>query len=53
MNKAEKNEVFIATANADSSTGRVEARAGLGEAAMGKEDGMKVHGKMLTVGAEG
>jgi len=44
--------VFIATANADSSTGRVEARAGLGEAAMGKEDGMKVHGKMLTVGAE-
>jgi hypothetical protein len=53
MNKAEKNETFIATANADRSTGKVEARAGLAEIATGKEDGMKAHGKILTAGAEG
>jgi hypothetical protein len=53
MNKAEKNEAFIATANADRSTGKVEARAGLAEIAIGKDDGMKTHGKILTAGAEG
>ncbi len=53
MNKPEESNVFIATANADESTKKVEVRAGLGEAAGGKEDSVKGHAKVLTVGLEG